>query len=136
MGAGSKLSKTRSTLSRSTSPFNSQVGQTASPRPSSKAASIPSDALALNPDATVPLLVDGDLTLPETGVILGHPGEKTGRLLPTEPIARAHTFEWLIFQLSAIGPTFGQSGDWQKLASDRDVPAIAGMMSKPTGWPI
>ncbi len=81
--------------------------------------------LALNANAKVPLLIDGDLVLPESGAILVHLAEKAGRLLPTEPMARARTFEWLFVQLSGTGPAFGQSGYWQKLASDRVEPAIA-----------
>jgi GST-like protein len=81
--------------------------------------------LALNPNAKVPLLIEGDLVLPESGAILVHLAEKTGRLLPTDPIARARTFEWLFVQLSGTGPAFGQSGFWQKLASERNGPAIA-----------
>lgn len=83
------------------------------------------DYMALNPNAKVPLLVDGDLVLPESGAILVHLAEKAGRLLPTDPITRARTFEWLFFQLSGSGPAFGQAGYWQKLASERNEPAIA-----------
>jgi GSH-dependent disulfide-bond oxidoreductase len=83
------------------------------------------DYLVLNANAKVPLLIDGDLVLPESGAILVHLAEKTGRLLPTDPVARARTFEWLFVQLSGTGPAFGQSGYWQKLASDRNEPAIA-----------
>jgi GSH-dependent disulfide-bond oxidoreductase len=84
-----------------------------------------SDYLALNPNGKVPLLVDGDLILPESGAILVHLAEKTGRLLPTDPAARARSFEWLFVQLSGTGPAFGQSGYWQKLAAERNEPAIA-----------
>jgi GSH-dependent disulfide-bond oxidoreductase len=83
------------------------------------------DYLALNPNAKVPLLIDGDLVLPESGAILVHLAERAGRLLPTDPATRARTFEWLFVQLSGTGPAFGQSGYWQKLASDRNQPAIA-----------
>jgi GST-like protein len=81
--------------------------------------------LALNPNAKVPLLIDGNLVLPESGAILVHLAEKTGRLLSIEPLARARTFEWLFVQLSGTGPAFGQSGYWQKLATDRNEAAIA-----------
>jgi GSH-dependent disulfide-bond oxidoreductase len=80
--------------------------------------------LALNPNGKVPLLVDGDLILPETGAILVHLAEKAGRLLPVDPVARARTFEWLFVQLSGTGPAFGQSGFWQKLAAERNDAAI------------
>jgi GST-like protein len=81
--------------------------------------------LALNPNGKVPLLVDGDLALPESGAILIHLAETHGRFLPTEPVARACAFEWLMVQMSGTGPAFGQSGYWQKLASEPNPSAIA-----------
>lgn len=81
--------------------------------------------LALNPNGKVPVLVDGDLVLPESGAILVHLALKTGRLLPAEPAARARSLEWLFFQASASGPAFGQAGYWQKLAPERNEAAIA-----------
>ncbi len=83
------------------------------------------DFLALNPNGKVPLLVDGDLKIAESGAILMHLAERTGRLLSTEPAKRAKTIEWLFVQLSGTGPAFGQSGYWQKLAPNRNEPAIA-----------
>jgi GST-like protein len=81
--------------------------------------------LALNANGKVPVLVDGDLVLPESGAILVHLAEKAGRLLPTEAVARARTFEWLFVQVSGTGPAFGQAGYWQSPTTDRNDAAIA-----------
>ena len=81
--------------------------------------------LALNPNGKVPLLVDGDLVLSESAAILIHLAEKAGRLLPSDAVGRARVFEWLMIQMAGTGPAFGQSGYWQKLASERNEPAIA-----------
>lgn len=81
--------------------------------------------LALNPNGKVPLLVDGALKIAESGAILIHLAETHGKFLPVEAAARAKAFEWLMVQMSGTGPAFGQSGYWQKLASDRNEPAIA-----------
>ncbi len=80
--------------------------------------------LELNPNGKVPLLVDGDLVIAESGAILIHLAEKHGRFLATDPAIRARTFEWLMVQMSGTGPAFGQSGYWQKLATDRNEGAI------------
>jgi len=60
--------------------------------------------LALNPCGRVPVLVDGDLKLWESHAILAYLGEKTGRLWPTNPEARADAMRWLFFLTSAISP--------------------------------
>jgi glutathione S-transferase len=46
--------------------------------------------LAVNPFGRVPVLVDGDLTLPESHVILAYLGEKTGLLWPASAAGRAN----------------------------------------------
>lgn len=81
--------------------------------------------LALNPNGKVPFLVDGDLKIAESAAIMIHLAETHGRFLPTAPAHRARVFEWLMVQISGTGPAFGQSGYWQKLASERNEAAIA-----------
>lgn len=68
------------------------------------------DFVALNPNAKVPVLVDGDLVLTESAAILVYLAEKTGKLLPTSGETRARVFEQLFFHASGRGPAFGQAG--------------------------
>jgi glutathione S-transferase len=64
--------------------------------------------LALNPLGRVPVLVDGDLTLPESHAILAYLGDKTGRLWPTSAAGRAEALRWLFFLSQHIMPPAGE----------------------------
>ncbi|MCW3481558.1 glutathione S-transferase N-terminal domain-containing protein [Neisseriaceae bacterium JH1-16] len=64
--------------------------------------------LALNPNNKIPVLVDDDQTIFESGAILIHLADKTGRLLPAEPAARSVALQWLFLQVGSIGPMLGQ----------------------------
>jgi GST-like protein len=80
--------------------------------------------LARNPNGKVPVLVDhdatgGPLVLTESAAILIHLAEKTGRLLPAAGHERARVFEQLFLHASGLGPAFGNSGYFQKLATER-----------------
>ena len=74
--------------------------------------------LAINPNGKIPALVDSDgpggerVTLFESGAILAYLAEKTGRLLPRAPAARAEVMSWLFWQVGGPGPTFGQLGQF------------------------
>lgn len=57
---------------------------------------------ALSPFNQLPLLSDGDLTLSETGAILIHLAEKSGRLIPADPRGRAETLQWTLAALSTV----------------------------------
>jgi GST-like protein len=76
----------------------------------------------LNPNSKVPVIVDRDgpagqrHVVFESGAILIYLAEKTGRLLPTDPVARSRTLQWLMFQIASIGPMFGQALHFQYLA--------------------
>ena len=64
--------------------------------------------LAVAPSGRVPVLVDGDLTLPESQAILAYLGEKTGRLWPASPAGRANALKWLFFLSQHIMPAAGE----------------------------
>ena len=76
--------------------------------------------LSLNPNNKIPAIIDPNgpdgrpVSLFESGAILIYLGEKTGKLLPTDPVEKYQTIQWLMFQMGGIGPMFGQLGYFQK----------------------
>jgi GSH-dependent disulfide-bond oxidoreductase len=70
--------------------------------------------LKLNPNAKVPVIVDPDgpngkpYTCFESGAILLYIAEKTGKLLPRDMAAKYDAIQWLMTQMSTVGPMFGQ----------------------------
>ncbi len=86
--------------------------------------------LALNPNNKTPVIVDDQgpegpgFTLWETGAILLYLAEKTGRFLPADPVKRATCWQWLMFQVSGVGPMFGQEVHFTHYARDRHDYAI------------
>ena len=62
--------------------------------------------VAINPNAKVPAIVDGDVTVFDSNAILLYLAEKTGRFLPA-PSARGELLSWLMFVATGIGPFSG-----------------------------
>src|SRR5262245_44536849 len=68
----------------------------------------------INPNGKIPVIVDSDgpggrpYTVVESGAILLYLADKSGRFLSTDPIKRYDTLQWLMIQLTGVGPMFGQ----------------------------
>lgn len=76
--------------------------------------------LALNPNAKVPLIVDGDVTVFDSNAILLYLSEKTGKFMPdNSPATRGRMLSWLMFVASGVGPYSGQAVHFQAYAPDK-----------------
>ena len=62
--------------------------------------------LAHQPFGQVPWLMDGDLSLFETGAILLHLGEHSPRLLPRDPRRRSQAVQWMFASLNSLELAF------------------------------
>ncbi|MDQ3265609.1 MAG: glutathione S-transferase N-terminal domain-containing protein [Myxococcota bacterium] len=81
--------------------------------------------LARNPNNKIPVIVDPEgpggkpFTLFESGAILIYLAEKTGKLLPQDPADRYRAIQWLMFQMSGLGPGFGQLNHFTRYAKEK-----------------
>jgi GST-like protein len=85
----------------------------------------------LNPFAKVPVVVDADgpggkpYTLFESGAILLYLAEKTGKFLPSERKARYDAIQWLMIQLTGVGPMFGQYVHFMRFAAEGNAYSVS-----------
>lgn len=80
--------------------------------------------LKLNPNGRIPVIVDhdnDDFVLAESGAILLYLAERSGKLWPTDPRLRHQAMQWLMFQMSAIGPMLGQAMFFQRIAAPKGI---------------
>ena len=76
--------------------------------------------LAINPNAKLPAIVDGDVTVFDSNAILLYLAEKTGKFLPAKgDKARGELLSWLMFVASGVGPYSGQSVHFRIYAPDK-----------------
>ena len=81
--------------------------------------------LAVNPNAKVPAIVDGDVTVFDSNAILLYLAEKTGKFLPPKgDKQRGELLSWLMFVASGIGPYSGQLVHFRTYAPEKNDYAI------------
>jgi GST-like protein len=76
--------------------------------------------LAINPNAKVPAIVDGDVTVFDSSAILLYLAERTGKFLPSKSDkARGELLSWMFFVSSGVGPYAGQSVHFRAYAPEK-----------------
>jgi GST-like protein len=76
--------------------------------------------LAINPNAKLPAIVDGDVTVFDSSAILLYLAEKTGKFLPPKTDkARGELLSWMFFVSSGVGPYAGQSVHFRVYAPEK-----------------
>lgn len=92
----------------------------------SKGEQFAAEFVALNPNSKIPVIVDREtgITIFESGAILIYLAEKAGKLLPSGHKERFTVLEWLMFQVSGVGPMFGQLGYFVGYADNKNPDAI------------
>lgn len=79
-----------------------------------------SDFLAINPNAKLPAIIDGDVIVFDSSAILLYLAEKTAKFLPTKSDrARGELLSWMFFVSSGVGPYFGQSVHFRNYAPEK-----------------
>ncbi len=81
----------------------------------------------INPNSKIPAIVDHDgpggkpYTVTESGAILMYLAEKTGKFLPKDLAKKYDVLQWLMVQVTGVGPMFGQFTHFKMFApKDKD----------------
>ena len=72
------------------------------------------DYLKITPNSKIPAITDHDgpggkpITIFESGAILLYLADKTGKFMPKDTAKKYEMMQWLMVQLTGVGPMFGQ----------------------------
>ena len=78
--------------------------------------------LKLNPNGRIPTIIahaNPVLVVFESGAILVYLAEKTGLFLPRDMKGRSLVMQWLMFQMSGVGPMMGQANVFYRYAPEK-----------------
>ena len=75
--------------------------------------------LRISPNNRIPAIVDGELSVFESGAILLYLAEKTGKLLAPSGPARYKALEWMFFQVGGTGPMLGQAHHFRNYSGEK-----------------
>lgn len=81
--------------------------------------------IKINPNSKIPAIQDPNgpngeaINIMESGAILIYLAQKTGKLLPNDPLQHSQVLQWLFFQVGHIGPMFGQFGHFLRFATEQ-----------------
>lgn len=81
--------------------------------------------LKINPNNKIPAIVDHkgphhrSIRVFESGAILIYLADKTGKFLPTDLGSRTEVIQWLMFQMSGVGPMLGQLHHFLHYAAEK-----------------
>ena len=79
------------------------------------------------PNGRIPAIVDGDnedLAIFESGAIMLYLAKKSGKLIPADEKGESRVTQWLMFQMSGIGPMMGQANVFFRYFPEKLQPAI------------
>lgn len=81
--------------------------------------------IKINPNSKIPAIVDPNgpdgkpISIMESGAILIYLAQKSGKFYPQDARLQSEVLQWLFFQVSGVGPMFGQFGHFFKYAKDK-----------------
>jgi glutathione S-transferase len=79
--------------------------------------------LAINPNGRIPAIIDDGEPIFESGAILLHLAETTGRLLPATARERSIVIQWLMWQMGGLGPMHGQANVFYRYFPEK-IPSV------------
>ncbi len=73
------------------------------------------------PNSKIPAIVDSEagVSIFESGAILIHLAEKTGKFLPASGPGRSRVIQWLMWQMANVGPMIGQANHFANAAPEK-----------------